>query len=126
MANVGRPRKLTEELQIDLLAQISVGRSLNQICKEKRFPAATNVFKFIHKCDEFRQKYQEAVAMRAEWIDGELLEIADEGSGDTQRDKLRIDTRKWYLSKLNPRKYSDKLQLDAEVKSTRIVIGGDE
>ena len=29
-----------------------------------------------------------------------------------QRDRLRVDTRKWYLSKLNPKKYSDKIQVD--------------
>lgn len=61
----------------------------------------------------------------------ELLEIADDGSNDwmektvgsgetitvvdhehVQRSRLRVDTRKWYLSKLAPKRYSEKLATD--------------
>ena len=38
----------------------------------------------------------------------ELLDIAD-GDGDVQRDRLRVDTRKWILSKLVPKKYGNKV-----------------
>ena len=38
----------------------------------------------------------------------ELLDIAD-ADGDTHRDRLRVDTRKWILSKLVPKKYGTKV-----------------
>ena len=34
-----------------------------------------------------------------------------------QRDRLRVDSRKWALSKMNPKKYSDKLDLTNNGKS---------
>jgi hypothetical protein len=34
-----------------------------------------------------------------------------------QRDRLILDTDKWLLSKLMPKKYGDKLTLDGEVKT---------
>jgi hypothetical protein len=39
----------------------------------------------------------------------EVQEIAD-GVGDVARDRLRFDSRRWYLSKLAPKRYGDKLQ----------------
>ncbi len=55
----------------------------------------------------------------------EILEIADDGSNDTyetedghekvntdviNRSRLRVDTRKWLMSKLAPKKYGDKVE----------------
>ena len=55
----------------------------------------------------------------------DILDIADESQSDTYLDKediertnheviarsrLRVDARKWYLSKLKPKKYGDKLE----------------
>jgi hypothetical protein len=57
----------------------------------------------------------------------QLLEIADDGSGDYRLDshgnlvvdhehiarcRLRIDTRKWYLAKLAPKRYGDKVDVN--------------
>lgn len=58
----------------------------------------------------------------------ELLQIADDGTNDTQidketgvpivnydhiqRSKLRIDARKFLMAKMNPRTYGDRLSLD--------------
>jgi hypothetical protein len=32
------------------------------------------------------------------------------------RDKLRVDTRKWAMSKMNPKKYGDKVDIDHTTK----------
>ena len=59
----------------------------------------------------------------------ETVEIADDSGLDVvmtedgpradgevvQRAKLRVDTRKWLLSKLAPKRYGDRLQVDATV-----------
>lgn len=39
----------------------------------------------------------------------QLTEIADDKSGDPARDRLRLDTRKWLLSKALPKVYGDKI-----------------
>jgi hypothetical protein len=54
----------------------------------------------------------------------ELLEIADSEvpeTGDGKKDwqaiqkhKLQVDTRKWLLSKLAPKKYGDKLEVSGD------------
>ncbi|MBT8043576.1 MAG: hypothetical protein KJO79_01395 [Verrucomicrobiae bacterium] len=44
-----------------------------------------------------------------------------------QRSRLRVDTRKWMTSKMKPKKYGDKLELDADMPIDFVVtIGGSE
>ena len=122
---VGRPSKMTEEVQAEILGRISTGESLRQICGDKHLPAPQNVFKFIYTNNEFRDNYEAARREQAEWLGEGLIDIAD-GDGDTQRDRLLIDTRKWVMSKLLPKKYSDKIDLDVSGDvDVNITIGGD-
>lgn len=76
------------------------------------------------------KRYARACAQRADIIFEESLEIADDSNEDitykdgvaienpkvVQRDRLRVETRKWFLSKLHPKKYGDKSEIDLRVK----------
>jgi hypothetical protein len=77
-------------------------------------------------------QYVRACEERAMLIFEEALEIADKFDKDVitdeegneiinhnviNRDRLRIDTRKWFLSKMVPKKYGDKLEIDQNVKN---------
>lgn len=84
------------------------------------------VWRWIREREEFRKQYdrakQESVDVHAE----EILDIADDVSGEVSRDRLRIDARKWIASKLKPKKYGDKTSLDVETpQNVKITIGGD-
>ena len=75
--------------------------------------------------DRLREQYTRARERQAETIANEILEIADEkcvtvhhddlgeveikfDSALVQDKRLRIDTRKWLMSKLAPKKYGEK------------------
>jgi hypothetical protein len=73
---------------------------------------------------EFTQDYARATLIRAERMADEILAIADDTSQDTavdedgdeytrhehiQRSKLRVDTRKWLMAKMMPKKYGDRV-----------------
>jgi len=45
----------------------------------------------------------------------EVMEIADDKSGDPARDRLRLDTRKWLLSKALPKIYGDRQTHEIEL-----------
>jgi len=38
----------------------------------------------------------------------QFLQIADDKSGDAMRDRLRLDTRKWLMSKIAPTRWGDR------------------
>ena len=91
------------------------------------------------------KQYAHAREAREDFIFEEILVIADETENDTavislgddievtkvnneaiQRSKLRVDTRKWMLGKMNSKKYGEKIQqeLSGEVKTGALT--GDE
>lgn len=76
----------------------------------------------------FSIQYARAKQAQADIFVDEIIEIADDDSGDldrvddygnrienkefTNRSKIRIDARKWAASKLAPKKYGEKLDVD--------------
>jgi len=72
--------------------------------------------------DSVKDRYARARIDFVERLAAETLEIADEvipvneergglDNAAVQRNRLRVDTRKWLLSKLSPSRYGDKLTL---------------
>jgi hypothetical protein len=101
-----------------------MGDSLRTICAEKEFPDRSTVIRWKNSFEAFRSQYARARDDQAElWAD-EINDIADDGSNDfmeregkkilreehVQRSRLRVDSRKWLLSKLRPGTYGDKVQ----------------
>jgi hypothetical protein len=88
-------------------------------------PDKATVFRWLAARQEFRDQYARAREAQADYWAEEIVEIADDGSSDTYTDdngnvrtdqevigrsRLRVDTRKWLMSKLAPKKYGDKIQ----------------
>jgi len=88
------------------------GKSLRDAVKGKM---SINAFYEILKDDNSVKRYARACEERADKIADEILEIADNGSNKdntiVQRDRLRIDSRKWLLAKLHPKKYGDRIDV---------------
>ena len=122
---VGRPSDYSEETALIICNRMIKGESLRSICRDESMPDAGTVLRWASKHSEFRQQYDDAMAQRAESMFEEILDIADETSRDTintdtgerantewiSRSRLRVDARKWMLSKMMPKKYGEKLEL---------------
>src|SRR5262245_61740302 len=75
--------------------------------------------------DDFRDRYARAREEQADAIFKEMLEIADRGRDNEnesqariQRDRLRVDTRKWMAARLAPKKYGDRVSHDVQGNTT--------
>lgn len=111
-----------EEILEDIMIWIADGKSLATICKEKGYPNRKTFFEWVAKDNSIAAQYQTALAMRAELFAEQLISISDNDSFDFNdegklnpeniaRSKLKVDTRKWIVSRLLPKKYGDKLDL---------------
>jgi len=56
-------------------------------------------------------RYAYARAAGLDAIAEQMEEIADDKSDDANSRRVRIDTRKWLLSKLAPKKYGDRIEI---------------
>ena len=122
---MSRPTILTKKLTEVICTRMAEGESLRAICRDDEMPALGSVFRWVASNQSFREQYEAAMAQRAESLFEEILEIADETTLDTlstehgekpnsewiSRSRLRVDARKWMLSKMLPKKYGEKLAI---------------
>lgn len=123
---MARPTLYTEKLATDICKRIADGESLKKICSDDEMPSRSSVHSWLLDDDkkEFLDNYETAVNVRTDAMFDELEEIAD-NDGEVQRDRLRVDTRKWYLSKIMPKKYGDKVDVTSggeTIKGNTIVL----
>lgn len=60
------------------------------------------------------ERYARSKELQMEAEVMKIVEIADDTTGDVQRDRLRVDARKWIAAKLMPKKYGDRQTLEHE------------
>lgn len=107
----GRPSIYTDEL-VDLICdRIASGESLRMICSEPGMPAQSSVYLWLSSKPGFSEKYAHARAAQADVYAQEIVDIADMCE-DPAKARLQMDARKWAASKLAPKKYGDKLDLN--------------
>lgn len=100
----------TQELADTICERLSDGESLRAICSEQGMPRKATVFRWLAEDKAFCDQYARAREEQAEGLADEIVSISDGGGedSDVQRDRLRVDARKWVASKLKPKKYGDK------------------
>lgn len=112
MGDRGRPTDYSPELAADICERLASGSSLRAICALDSMPSASSVFLWLTKYPDFSENYAKAVEERASGLFDEMLDIADDVTPDAAevaKARLRVDTRKWALSRMNPKKYGDKV-----------------
>jgi hypothetical protein len=121
-------KKEIEEVFNYIVQEIETGRALRNILKEENTPSSRTFFKWLDEDDSKVKRYARATELRSDCMFEDILNIADENHNDVStnaegiirvdsdiiaRARLRVDARKWYLSKLNPKKYGDKIDVNS-------------
>ena len=123
------------DIKLEILGLITDGLSLSKaLDSSSNLPCRKTVYNWFNKDHEdydesFLHNYMRARDVRSDRIFEEILEIADESSGDEKidsegnrsfnnefaaRSRIRIDARKWALGKMQPKKYGDKLDITSD------------
>ncbi len=113
----GRPSKYNDEMAEKICEKIANGRSLRSICAEDGMPTTSTVCKWLIENKEFSEQYARAREKQADYFAEEIIEIADSAEAESaavSKAKLQIDARKWAASKIAPKKYGDKTELDVK------------
>lgn len=118
---------------LEIIDQIqNKGHSLSRACKDKGITRMMFI-DYIDKDTRLVDAYARAIAHRNDLKAEKIIKLAHNRSNDfytdkdgnikpnpvaVQRDRLIIDSEKWLLSKLAPKKYGDRLQIDADIKTS--------
>jgi len=119
----------TTELASALCDEIATTtKGLKAICSMPGMPALTTVVRWLRSNDEFKQLYAQAKVMQQELEIEDLKDISDGSTDDdmikVNRDKLKIHARMWLASKLAPKKYGDKLDVNHGGQADNPIITG--
>lgn len=116
---------MTEETKDEIIERMIGGETIARICVDEHMPSRSYVYLYLSKKGEehleFRQRYIEAYEMRRWHLADEIIDIADDTSGDWEKRKnergeeyevvnhdaitartLRVKARMWMLERLVP------------------------
>jgi len=119
----GRPTDYSPELTARICERLAIGESLRSICRDDEMPSMASIFLWLGKHPEFSEQYTRAREAQAEAHADRIVEIADDDTLDPNHKRIMVDARKWVASKLKPKRYGDKLDLEhkGEVGLTVVV-----
>lgn len=142
---MGRHAVYGQDTRDEICRRISIGESLISICKSEGMPDKSAVLDWLFKEPDFVAQYARAREAQAEHYLDEIIEISDDSVLDTEmgedgiertnhevvaRARLRVDTRKWAMSKLAPKKYGDRIEnrladADGNALTVQVIRFGD-
>ena len=107
-------------------SELALGKSLRSILDaDDKLPSVRSFLDWVAADSFLATQYAHARAAQYELLADEIVAIADENyttdehgvrerlsSEAIQRNRLRVDTRKWMLSKMLPKVYGDKIQTE--------------
>lgn len=126
---------ITQDLLNDICDWMKLGNSIRKFPFSEHGKTDRSFYRWLESCatEEQRQQYARGIEERADAIFEECIEIADNSTDDVifltaddkdgeggkpaikhsaiARARLMVDTRKWMLGKLQPKKYGEKLAL---------------
>lgn len=120
------------EVRAQVLKDIMAGKSLRAISEQEGMPAPATVVEWVKSDTAYAEQYARAKEVQAHLMAEEIISISDESGADVildpatgkwavngevvARARLRADSRKWLLSKMLPKVYGEKMELEAKVK----------
>ena len=107
----------TPEIAEKICERLANGEGLATICREPGMPPRRTVRRWVSEDREgFAAMYAHARKQQYEGWAEDIIDISDDPSrGDANERRLQVDTRKWLLSKLLPKQYGDRVQVDATI-----------
>jgi len=114
-----------------ILEEIESGRAVRNVLMDSNTPSSSTFFKWIDENKDLAKQYARACETRGdakfESIENDYneepqrdLETGKIDTGWVQLQRLKIDTKKWEASKLNPKKYGDRVQSEVINKNIDI------
>lgn len=127
LARPGRPSLFNKQTAAAICERIAAGESLRSICASKSMPCCSTVQRWLAENEDFQRAMRLARDLQADTLAEQIIELADSATPETAHAvRLQVDARRWYASKLRPKKYGDRIEVDADTPPViRVTIGGD-
>jgi hypothetical protein len=115
------------DLSEEICERLSNGETGASVCRDPKMPTWAVLQRWRRKHTDFDHRYRIAREACCEYYADDIVDIADDGRNDYvvrtdgrkvfdreafERSRLRVDTRKWTVSKILRHVYGDKSEVD--------------
>tara|TARA_R110002126_G_scaffold101185_4_gene233120 strand:- start:1317 stop:1724 length:408 start_codon:yes stop_codon:yes gene_type:complete len=115
---MGMTSSYTIEIAERICEEIAKGKHLHLICQTEDWtPTERTVHRWLNEREDFRQLYARAREEQQEVFAAQVITIADTEK-DSAKARNMMDARKWYAARVAPRKWGDRVEIDAKVETT--------
>ena len=115
---MGMTSSYTVEIAERICEEIAKGKHLHLICQTEDWtPTERTVHRWLNEREDFRQLYARAREEQQEVFAAQVITIADTVK-DPAIARNMMDARKWYAARVAPRKWGDRVEIDAKVETT--------
>lgn len=118
------------------------GHTMRSIETQPGMPTAKTIMRWLAAHEDFLAAYQRAKEIQTESMEEEIVEISDDSSKDViekigkdgkpytvidhevvNRSRLRVDTRKWIMSKRAPKRFGDNqnVEFGGQIRATLVI-----
>lgn len=110
---MGRPSDYTPEVAAKICERLEESGSLSAVLTEKGMPARSTVYAWEEAHGDFRTAIARA---RRAGYDNRAEKAADDAkaAGDPALGRLALDADRWFLSKIDPKRYGDKTLIGSD------------
>jgi len=139
----GRPTMFDEAMADKVLEHLATGGAMRTFMEMDGYPYPCTVYRWLFRYPKFRDNYLEARNIGMFAMGEDMFDIADDGANDymekldkdgqaagwrengetVQRSRLRVQTRQWYMERMNARHFGDKKQVKHEVDEDSVLSG---
>lgn len=126
---IGRPTLFTPDMAVSICKRLAAGETLVAICRDPEMPERETVLRWKRENQAFSHRYSRARHDQMDCFGDQNIDIADDGSTDfilrkgrngveyeavdqehIQRSRLRVDARRFLMSKIAPHVYGDHIE----------------
>jgi hypothetical protein len=108
----GRPTIFSQEIADEICNRLAKGETLRTIiASSEHMPDRTTIYRWMRSNESFCNQYAQARAEQADYY-AELIVDESYSSHDAGIGRLRVDALKWAASKMAPKKYGEKIEIE--------------
>jgi hypothetical protein len=108
---LGRPTVFSKEICDEICDRLAHGETLRSILADDHLPVRSTIYRWLDENEDFRDQYAQARVKQADYY-AEMIVDEAFSSNDAAIGRLRMDALKWASSKLAPKKYGDKVEVE--------------
>lgn len=113
----GRPTLYSKEICDEICDRLAHGETLRSILADDHLPVRSAVYRWLDENEDFKDQYTQARVKQADYY-AEMIVDEAFSSNDAAIGRLRMDALKWASSKLAPKKYGDKVEVEQTGNTT--------